>query len=470
MNSPFDKRKYKRLLEGLEASEVLISKCLQQNDFRLESSFWIQQNIVQLKTMKGMDIIDFVQYGTSKELNEEKEGYPILRLNEFNSRFIDIPNKYCKLISKDEYESLKLKQGDVLICRTNGNPNLVGRSALVLENTEYAYASYLFKIRPKTEIINSSTLVAFLSCKYGRNEIDKYSMTSNQTNFSPAKFKEIDIPIFNKSFNSKIEGLYFTAHKHLGKAVSFYHHAENLLLEAIGLKDFTPNNANVNVKTFKKSFGSTGRLDAEYYQEKYEDYEKLVKKYINGYEPLGVACEIKDNNFSPENEIEYQYIELADIGKSGNITGCTTAQGKDLPSRARRKVNANDVIVSTIEGSLSSCALVPHNYDDALCSTGFYVINSLKINSETLLVLIKSEPLQNLLKQGCSGTILTAISNTEFSNIPIPLIDASIQRQIADLINKSFVLRKESENLLEEAKAMVEREIEGLDSSEVKNG
>jgi restriction endonuclease S subunit len=88
------------------------------------------------------------------------------------------------------------------------------------------------------------------------------------------------------------------------------------------------------------------------------------------------------------------------------------------------------------------------------------VINSTKINSETLLALFKSEPIQSILKQNCSGTILTAINKTEFQNIPLPLIEKEIQQQIAELIKKSFYLCGESKRLLDEAKDMVEKEIE----------
>ena len=205
---------------------------------------------------------------------------------------------------------------------------------------------------------------------------------------------------------------------------------------------------------------STGRLDAEYYQKKYEDYLQLIKNYCNGYELLYKVCALKDDEFMPNGKTEYRYIELADIGNSGNITGYTSNCGASLPTRARRKVNTNDVIVSSIEGSLQSCALIPREYDDSLCSTGFYVINSPQINSETLLVLFKSDLMQNILKQNCSGTILTAINGVYFKRIPIPLLPAEVQRRIAALIQKSFSLRKKSEELLEEAKAAVEAEIE----------
>ena len=98
---------------------------------------------------------------------------------------------------------------------------------------------------------------------------------------------------------------------------------------------------------------------------------------------------LKDSNFKPAPETEYKYIELADIGSSGEIKDCMVAQGQDLPSRARCKVNTRDVIASSVEGSLESIALVTEEYDNALCSTGFHAINSDVLNSETLLVFFE---------------------------------------------------------------------------------
>ncbi len=137
------------MLEGLEIKEVLFSEPLKTDLLRLEAEFYTAKSFKLSKSFTGAEIIDFVQYGTSEELNEESEGYPVLRLNEFQSNFIGQPSKFCKRIDNQTYESLKLKKDDVLICRTNGNPKLVGKSAMVPKDYDFAYASYLFKIRPK---------------------------------------------------------------------------------------------------------------------------------------------------------------------------------------------------------------------------------------------------------------------------------------------------------------------------------
>jgi len=68
--------------------------------------------------------------------------------------------------------------------------------------------------------------------------------------------------------------------------------------------------------------------------------------------------------------------------------------------------------------------------------------------------------MQNILKQACSGTILTAINKPEFINIPIPIINKSLQKEIKLLIESSFGQKAESERLLEVAKKSVEIAIE----------
>ena len=446
-------------MKGLEVEEIQFQNVLNNPNLRLEAEFFIKKTNL-FESFIGAEIIDFVQYGTSEELNEDRRGYPILRLNEFDGSFLGIPAKYSEKISLDTYRSLEIKKGDVLICRTNGNLKYVGKAAIAMQDYSFAFASYLFRIRPN-KFINPETLTVFLNSKSGRREIEKYAMKGNQSNFSPAKFRETKIPHFSTVLQDEFESLVSSSFEKLQKSKEAYQTAQNLLLEHLGLKDFNPPAQAVNIKSFADSFGTSGRLDAEFYQEKYESYLKKIQAYPNGCELIRTACKLKDANYTPKDNQTYRYIELSNIGNSGEITGASLDLGCNLPSRARRKVSKNDVIVSSIEGSLASCAIVSEQYHQALCSTGFYVVSSKKINSETLLMLFKSEPIQQLLKQGCSGTILTAINKDEFLNIPLPLVDANIQTQIADLIRQSDRLRQESQALLEEAKRKVEQAIEG---------
>ena len=185
-----------------------------------------------------------------------------------------------------------------------------------------------------------------------------------------------------------------------------------------------------------------------------------IKSYPHGWDTLENLIKLRDKNFSPKDETKYTYIELANINNNGSISDTALEIGKNLPTRARRIVKTGDVIVSSIEGSLNSIALITPQYDNALCSTGFYVMHSDEFNPETLFCLMKSVVGQMQLKKGCSGTILTAINNDELSKIILPRIDNETQNKIKEKISEMYESMQKSKQLLEIAKHGVEKAIE----------
>lgn len=451
------------MLEGLEATEVKLSECFENKDFRTDSSFYTATLFVNpnLEYRPIGKCLHSSQYGISISMNEDGKGFPIYRMNEIHNLLCDLDvNKFAD-ISLGELSTFVLRDRDVLFNRTNSF-EWVGRTGIYYKNDDVnrVFASYLVRLIPDTSIILPEYLTTFLNTKFGMADIKRRARQSiNQTNVNPEEVKEIRIPILDMELQQEVAIRLQNANQKRIVAQSLYSSAESYLLECLGMQDFVANPDAYNIKTLKESFLESGRIDAEYYLPKYEDYTKAVSAYAGGVAPLNEVCMIQDDNYTPEAKQTYRYIELADIGKSGDIIGCLCEKGEDLPTRARRLVLTGDVIVSSIEGSLGSCALITEDYNHALCSTGFYVVRSSQINSETLLTLFKSEPIQQLLKKGCSGTILTGIGKQEFKQMPIPLIRPEVQAEIAQYIQRSFSLRKEASQLLEEAKLSVEQAI-----------
>lgn len=390
-------------------------------------------------------------------MNEDGIGYPIYRMNEIHNSVCDFEVKKYANITPQEFDVFKLQDGDVLFNRTNSY-EWVGRTGIYYKATEWdekVFASYLVRLVPDAERVLPEYLTAFLNTTSGVHQIKARARQSiNQTNVNPEEVKEIEIPLLSKKLQAAIQNGYHSAHQKLVVAKEIYAQAESILNTYLNIRDC--DDRSCAVKTLSNSFVQSGRLDAEYYQPKYE----CLIAQINATETISSLCNLYDSNFVPDSDGEYNYIELSNVGISGNISNVENIIGYNLPSRARRLVRKGQVIVSSIEGSLSSCALIDSEYDGALCSTGFYVIDSDKINSETLLVLFKSKPIQALLKQRCSGTILTAISKDEFLNMPLPFIDDVVQKEISNKIKESFRLRKEAKRLLDNAIKAVEMAIE----------
>ncbi len=452
------------MLEGLEATEIRLNFCIENKDYRIDSGFYTKAPIINpnLTYKKIGDCLISTQYGISIAMNEEGIGHPIYRMNEIHNLLCDLEVNKCADITEEELKTFKLKDKDVIFNRTNSF-EWVGRTGIYYQNDniDRVFASYLVRFMPNTNLLLPEYLTTYLNTKYGVWDIRRRARQSiNQTNVNPEEVKCMDIPLLEMNIQKQVAENLQEANKKRISSQNLYKSAETYLLECLGMTDFAAKPDGYNVKTLKESFLETGRFDSEYYLPKYEDYIRLVQSYSNGCRLIGEVCTIKDRNYTPEDGVRYKYIELANIGKSGEITGYEEQVGEELPTRARRIVHRGDVIVSSVEGSLDSCALITDEYDKALCSTGFYVLQSSEFNPETLLTLFKSQPIQNLMKKGCSGTILTAIGKSELERIPIPLIRQEVQDEIAKHIQKSFELRKEAMQLLEDAELTVERAIE----------
>lgn len=433
---------------------------------RLDSDYWKKKYRRFFKCFDRLNCTPIteqaiIQDGNHMSIGEHftDVGIPYFRGTDMRNFFIDVDaTPLC--IPQSVYQSSYLKRShllpsDVLISIVG----TIGNVAMVTRNQEATCNCKLAILRANNQL-RPEYIAAFFACKYGQWQIERNIRGSIQKGLILEDFEQLTIPVIDAEEQFKVAKIVERSRYALTTAISLYSSAENYLLECLGMQDFAANPGTYSVKTLKESFLESGRIDAEFYLPKYEDYVNAVLAYAGGVAPLGDVCAIKDSNYTPEHGEKYRYIELANIGKSGEIMGCTCEKGEELPTRARRIVTQGDVIVSSIEGSLSSCALVTEDYDHALCSTGFYVVRSAHINSETLLTLFKSFPVQQLLKKGCSGTILTGISKQEFEGIPIPLIRHEVQEEIAKQIRQSFTLRKEAAELLENAKLSVEHVIE----------
>ncbi len=452
-------------MEGLEATVIRLKKL--ENNFTIGSEFYSKFYVsiidciekCQYPKLKLESICSLITDGDHNAPDYKDNGIKYLLSESIKSGYID--DSIYRFISPNIHKALAksaLKENDVLVSKTGV---YFGKSAVVPCGFHEANTSaHVGILRISDNDVDPYYLSTFINCQYGYHQFRRRGIKATRPEIKLIEFDDIQIVKAPADLQFTVRNIILKSLKLRNDSQQLYSSAESYLLECLSMTDFAANPEAYNVKSLKESFLETGRFDSEYYLPKYEDYYNMILSYPNGCEPLGKVCQINDTNYSPKNRVQYKYVELANIGKSGDITGCNIQNGEMLPTRARRVIHENDVIVSSIEGSLDSCALVTDEYENALCSTGFYVLQSPKLNSETLLTLFKSLPMQNLMRKGCSGTILTAISKAELEQLPIPIICKEVQAEIAQHIQKSFALRKEALQLLENAKLTVERAIE----------
>lgn len=95
------------------------------------------------------EIIDSIVYGTSEKCSyDDKQNSAILRIPNISSGFIDVSDLKYTNLSEAEKKELSLKENDLLVIRSNGSPEIVGKMVNVPKDYEnYCYAGYLIRLR-----------------------------------------------------------------------------------------------------------------------------------------------------------------------------------------------------------------------------------------------------------------------------------------------------------------------------------
>lgn len=136
-------------------------------------------------------------------------------------------------------------------------------------------------------------------------------------------------------------------------------------------------------------------------------------------------------------EYAFQYIDIGSVDGDGNVTLGDPIQFDDAPSRARRIVKHNDVLISTVRTYLKAIAPVDFETKDVIASTGFAVCTPIRgILSSYLAYAVRSDDVINEICKESSGISYPAINTTMLPAIEIPYCDEQSQRRIVAYLDE----------------------------------
>lgn len=454
------------MLEGLEISEGSFTHTLENKDFRIDSQFYTQEPIKNPKLTydKIGNCLLNAQYGISIAMNEENIGYPIYRMNEIHSMMCDLEVDKCADISTTELETFELADRDVLFNRTNSF-QWVGRTGIYkkIDDRKFVFASYLVRFIPDQSKILPEYLATFLNTHAGVADIKRRARQSiNQTNVNPEEVKAIDIPILSIPFQELLKDCFDQAHKVRIKSKESYQQAEQLLLQEVGLEDFTPSQEPVNVKSFQESFGTSGRLDAEYYQVKYDELEDSIR--------TAKTCvsiqDIRTDNFRG---LQPKYIEDGDLDvinskhileQTLDYSNFEKTSNDYWEEQERARVFKNDILTYTTGANIGRTQVYLLD-KRALASNHVNILRLKEGYNPFYIGFVMNSFVGRLQTEKLSaGSAQAELYPKDIDNFLIPIIDEVKQIEIAELIEQSFSLKKQSKHLLEVAKQAVEKAIE----------
>ncbi len=144
------------------------------------------------------ELLEDIRYGTAKKCRPDAEGTAVLRIPNVVGGGMDLSNLKFTELTDQELEKLSLREGDILVVRSNGSANLVGRSAIVTQDAVgMAYAGYLIRLRLDPKRILSAFLHIVLKSPTVRARIERQAKsTSGVHNLNSTEVKAIafDLP------------------------------------------------------------------------------------------------------------------------------------------------------------------------------------------------------------------------------------------------------------------------------------
>lgn len=458
---------YEKLLDGLEISEIAFSALERTN--RIDAEFYQRDNLFVEEVLNKRDKIAikqcfYVSDGNHMSISDSfcDDGIPYYRGQDIYNLFIENSNPLC--ISKGAYEKpimrrSYLKKGDVLMSIVGA---IIGNSALVTSDRQATCSCKLAILRSREKGILPETMLVFIKTKYGQSQIQKFKRGAAQTGLLLEDFDQLFIPKFSELFQLKIKEILNQIKRLSIKSKDIMQEAEAILEKELRIHNYILQKENYSVKSFSESFGWSGRMDAEYYQKKYDDLFTMLRQFH--CKRLGDIVTIK-KSIEPGSECYSDtgipFVRVSDISKYG-ITDPKIKLSCHLVDNIQNLFPAKGTILLTKDGSVGIAYKVDEDKQFITSSAllHLHVLDENEVNLDYLTLVINSKVVQMQAQRNAGGSIIQHWKPSEIADVVIPILDKNTQNKIANKVNQSFEFRKESQIILDYAIQLVETAIE----------
>jgi len=171
---------------------------------------------------------------------------------------------------------------------------------------------------------------------------------------------------------------------------------------------------------------------------------------------LGDVCQKTNNiNWKNNTEKQFQYIDLSAVSRETlSITESSEINSLTAPSRAKKIIYEQDVIFATTRPTLNRMAIIPFEYNEDICSTGFTVLRAKLdiVEPKYIYYSLQIPSFMERMEKMQRGASYPAVSDKDVKDFEIPLPPLKEQKQIVTTLDKAF-------KQIDQAKANLEKNL-----------
>lgn len=413
------------------------------------------------------DVVTELNTGRTPEYCDDYKTIPVIRSGDLDNFFIR-DDLQSLLRTHPKNKALDLKKNDILISAIGRGS--IGKISLYIGHglaTTVSEVIVLQKIK-----VNSCLLTAILSSEYGRLQIERQiSGSTGQLHLIRQYLEKILVPKIER-LEKPVEKLFYEAQILIYKSDMFYPEAEQELLERMEWNK-VKNKRVLNYVVANKDITSNERLDPEFYQPKFENLEKHLKKI--GVKILGDFCPMPTRGVQPKydengNVLVVNSKHLGPTEIDINNTERTTNAFYMDEANEKARIQELDVLMYSTGAYVGRTNSYLHD-KKAMANNHVTIIRpNPKICNPIYLALFLNSP-AGLMQtdQRASGSAQREIYPQEIVKYQVFIPrdkkdkpDLAWQAKLADKIVKANEAKKSAKQKLKKAKELVEKEIENL--------
>jgi len=345
----------------------------------------------------------------------------------------------------------------------------VGKCEVFCQPGDWVFASYLIRVRLRSDEVLPQFASDFLNTASGRLQIDRLSrQIIGMTNINAEEIKEILLPVPSPQRQRELVDAMDSARaarrQNLEQADALLSGLDDFLIETLGLTLPPEDNRRVFAV---RSNSATTRFDPHFHAPEFVKIQQMLAE--TAPEPLGKIAIFSKETWNPldHREPTFRYIEISGVNpKTGEASWSIVPTG-EAPSRARMLIRTDDIIVSLTRPHHGSIAHLSEKFRGCVASTGFAVIRSVaeRVRRDYLWCVLRSRFCLRQMLQRTSGGNYPAITEPELAKILVPVPTPEIQAAIASEVNRrrdaANRLRAEAEGRWQAAKLWFEEELLG---------
>ena len=149
---------------------------------------------------------------------------------------------------------------------------------------------------------------------------------------------------------------------------------------------------------------------------------------------------------------EFDYIDIGSVKYGEGVTSVQHMVFGDAPSRARRLLKENDVIISTVRTYLKAVAMIGHFDCQRVASTGFVVLRAKNIDPNFLYYAVLNDRFISNVEANSTGMSYPSINASKLVSFKIPIPPEEEQKRISFYLNEKCEL---IESLIKEKEELI---------------